>query len=170
MKKKNSLSRRFLVGIITMMLVFSAVPYLPMQGNVPVAEAAKVKLNTKKVVLKRGDRKNLKLKNASGKITWKSSKKSVASVNKKGVVKAKKAGTAIITATYKKKEYTCRITVKSSGSGSAGTGVSGGTVYWVPGGSVYHVSRSCPTLSNSKNVYSGSVSGSGKSRACKVCS
>lgn len=44
------------------------------------------------------------------------------------------------------------------------------TVYWVKSGEVYHVSENCPTLSRSKNIYSGTVSQSGKSRACKVCS
>ena len=43
-----------------------------------------------------------------------------------------------------------------------------GTVYWVSSGEVYHISRDCPTLSRSKNVYSGSAP-SGR-RPCKVCS
>lgn len=45
----------------------------------------------------------------------------------------------------------------------------GGTVYWVAGGSVYHSTPNCPTLKRSSNIQSGSVSQSGKSRACKVC-
>lgn len=46
---------------------------------------------------------------------------------------------------------------------------SGGTVYWVSGGSVYHSTPNCPTLSRSGNIQSGSVASSGKSRGCKVC-
>ncbi len=61
----------------------------------------------------------------------------------------------------------------SSGSGSSGSGSSGysggGTVYWTPGGSVYHCTRYCSTLSRSKTIYSGSISESGKPRGCKVC-
>ena len=43
------------------------------------------------------------------------------------------------------------------------------TVYWTPGGSVYHSSKSCPSLSKSENVKSGTVKESGKSRLCKKC-
>ena len=46
------------------------------------------------------------------KLTWKSSKKSVASVSKKGVVTGKKSGNATITAKYKGKSYSCKIKVK----------------------------------------------------------
>lgn len=44
-----------------------------------------------------------------------------------------------------------------------------GTVFWVSGGSVYHSTNSCATLSRSSNIKSGSVDSSGKSRGCKVC-
>ena len=43
------------------------------------------------------------------------------------------------------------------------------TVYWTPGGSVYHSSKSCPSLAKSDNVKSGTVKESGKSRLCKKC-
>lgn len=43
------------------------------------------------------------------------------------------------------------------------------TVYWVPNGEVYHSTPDCSTLKRSKNIYSGTVSESGKSRPCKVC-
>ena len=43
------------------------------------------------------------------------------------------------------------------------------TVYWTPVGSVYHSSKSCPSLAKSENVKSGTVKESGKSRLCKKC-
>lgn len=43
------------------------------------------------------------------------------------------------------------------------------TVYWTPGGSVYHSSKSCPSLAKSENVKSGTIKESGKSRLCKKC-
>lgn len=43
------------------------------------------------------------------------------------------------------------------------------TVYWVSGGKVYHSTSSCSTLKRSSNIQSGTITQSGKSRACKVC-
>ena len=64
----------------------------------------------------------------------------------------------------------------SKTSGSAGKSSapavksnSGGTVYWVSGGAVYHASRSCRSLAKSKNIKSGTKAQSGKSRGCKNC-
>ena len=45
-------------------------------------------------------------------VKWKSSNKSIVYVNKTGKIRAKKNGTAVITATYMKKKYTCQVTVK----------------------------------------------------------
>ena len=45
----------------------------------------------------------------------------------------------------------------------------GETVYWTPNGEVYHSTSSCPSLSRSKTVLSGSIAESGKSRPCKNC-
>jgi hypothetical protein len=47
-------------------------------------------------------------------VKWTSSKKSVATVSSKGVVKAKKKGTATITAKVSGKKYTCKVTVLKS--------------------------------------------------------
>ncbi|MDO4475286.1 MAG: fibronectin type III domain-containing protein [Lachnospiraceae bacterium] len=57
----------------------------------------------------------------------------------------------------------------SSNSNSGSYTGGGGTVYWTPSGSVYHSTAGCPTLSRSRNVCSGSVAQSGRSRGCKVC-
>ena len=73
---------------------------------------AKIRLNKKKVTIKVGGKVTLKLKNAKKKVTWKSSKKKVASVSAKGIVRGKSAGTAKITAKSNKKSYTCTVIVK----------------------------------------------------------
>ncbi len=47
-----------------------------------------------------------------------------------------------------------------------------GTVFWVDNGEVWHIKESCPSLSRSKNIRSGSVDNAmkaGKSRVCKRC-
>ena len=84
------------------------------------AEAkTKPKLAAKKKTITAGQTYHLKLKGVSkkSKVKWKTSKKSVVSITKKKgntvTLKAKKKGTAVVTATYKKKKYKCRITVKA---------------------------------------------------------
>jgi len=78
------------------------------------ADAAKkkVKLSNTKISLYVGDSYKLKLKNTKKKVKWSSSNKKIATVSKKGKVKAKKKGTCKITAKVGKKKYTCKITVK----------------------------------------------------------
>ena len=179
MKSKKHLLKKLIAGIAASVMVCSVVPQLPAPNSPAFVEAAQVKLNKKKLTLRKGKTKKLVLKNADGKITWKSSKKSVASVSRTGVVTAKKSGKATITAKYNGEKYKCKVTVTSGSSSSSNSGSTsnsssnGGsysTVYWTPSGQVYHVSRSCPTLSRSRTVYSGTTSESGRSRACKVCS
>lgn len=87
--------------------------------TVKTLKVKSIKLNEAKLVLKKDNKEKLKAifspANASNKaVTWKSSNKKVATVNSKGVVTAKKNGTAIITATAKdgsKKKATCKVTV-----------------------------------------------------------
>ncbi|MEE3468418.1 MAG: S41 family peptidase [Eubacterium sp.] len=81
-------------------------------GTADASAAAKVKLSATSLTLKVGQKTTLKLKNATGKVTWKSSKKAVATVSTKGVVTGKKAGSAKITAKNNSKSYTCKVTVK----------------------------------------------------------
>ncbi len=81
-----------------------------------------MKLNKKSVTLTVGDSQKLKVSNLpdNAKITWKSSKKSVATVNKKGTVRAKKKGKITVKCriTYgskknKTKTLKCKVTVTS---------------------------------------------------------
>ncbi len=78
----------------------------------------KITMNKKKVTLEEGKTfklkvKQVKPKKASKAVTYKSNKKSVATVSKKGVIKGKKSGTAKITVTSKKnKKVKAKVTVK----------------------------------------------------------
>lgn len=91
---------------------------------VPVSAAGKI--NKKKATLKVGQTLQLKVTGTKGKVKWKSSKKSVATVSSKGRVKAKKKGYATITAKIGKKKYTCKVTVKKPATNGNG-GFSGNT-------------------------------------------
>ncbi len=46
---------------------------------------------------------------------------------------------------------------------------SGDIVYWTPKGKSYHTTKSCPTLSRSKTILSGTQAESGKSDPCDRC-
>lgn len=72
-----------------------------------------LKLSSSRISLVKGKKKTLKavVKGTRSKVTWKSSRPSVASVSKSGKITAKKAGTAVITAKVKGVKKTCKVTV-----------------------------------------------------------
>ena len=88
--------------------------------TVDVTAATKVKLNKTKLVLQVHDTYKLKLKKAKGAIKWSSSNATVASVDSKGKVVAKKQGNTVISAKNKKKIYKCKVKVnEKSGNDSS---------------------------------------------------
>lgn len=110
------LMKKFLVMICLCILATLVIPVVaPYDSYGITAEAAtKVRLNKTKVTLTPGSKLQLKLSGANGKVIWKSSKKSVATVSSKGKVTAKKKGTAAITAKVENKKLTCKVTVKET--------------------------------------------------------
>ena len=103
------MKKRSFIATIALLLVIALVA-----PSTSVLAAKKVALNKKKATIQVGQNLTLKLKNNKKKITWKTSKKAVATVSKKGVVKAKKVGKATITAKAGGKTYKCKITVKKA--------------------------------------------------------
>lgn len=99
-------------------ILFALVLLLLIPGMAAEAKT-KPKLAAKKKTMTIGQTYHLKLKGVSkkAKVKWKTSKKSVVSITKKKgntvILKAKKKGTAVVTVTYSKKKYKCRITVKA---------------------------------------------------------
>lgn len=71
------------------------------------------KLNKQRATVYKGKSMTLRVTGTAGKVIWKSSKTSVASVNGNGKVTAKRAGTASITAKVNGKVYRCKVTVKN---------------------------------------------------------
>ena len=76
----------------------------------------KIKLNRKKLTLKKGKTFKLKVtltpKNSQDKIIYKTSNKKVAKVSKSGKIKAVKKGKANITVISGKKKIVCKVIVK----------------------------------------------------------
>lgn len=146
-----------------------------------------VKLSKKNLKLKATKTYTLKIKYAKGDSIkkCKSSNTKIATVTKKGKIKAKRAGTAKITVILKSgKRATCKVRVTAkkktpssndgnhddqSNSGNNDNEPTYGTVYWTPNGTVYHSTKNCPTLSRSSTICNGSQSECPKPRACKVC-
>lgn len=105
----DGMSKRF-TSIVLCLALFITMFSSPSQS---MAKKAKIKLNKKKVTLYVGKSVRLKVKGTKKKAKWKSSSKKVATVSSKGTVKAKKKGTAKITAKVGKKKLVCRVTVKN---------------------------------------------------------
>lgn len=101
---KYGRAKKFLYAFLVLLTMGVFAMALPAQ--------AAVKLSNTKVTLDQGEKKTLKVKGTAKKVTWSSSNKSIASVSSKGVVTAKKAGTAKITAKVGSKKYTCKVTVR----------------------------------------------------------
>lgn len=101
--------RHFVVTAILMLLV----------GAFTMTAQAKG-LSDKKIQIEKGKTYQLSVSGyGKAKVTWKSSKKSVATVTSKGKVKAVGTGSAKITAKVSKKTYTCKVTVvKKAQAGS----------------------------------------------------
>lgn len=70
------------------------------------------KLSAKNIALQAGKTKTLKVYGTKQAVEWSSSNSKVATVNSQGVVKAKKAGKATITARFGTRKLECKITVQ----------------------------------------------------------
>lgn len=117
--------------------------------------AKKPALNHKKLSIYEGRSKRIKVKNASAKakVTWKTSKKSIAKIAKKKTkgkaayadIKAVKKGSAVITASYKLNgkatALKCKVTVKSTKSQPSSASLQ----TQVPGGQVPESPQPSPT-------------------------
>ena len=106
--------------LIALLVSTAASPFQSsMASSKSAAKKISVTLNKKTLSLKTGQRFRLKVKKkpAKAKVSFSSSKRSVVSVNKTGLVKAKKPGKASITATVKykgkKKKAVCKVRVVS---------------------------------------------------------
>lgn len=95
-------AKRLIALALAVMLVLTCVP---MQAQ------AAVMINSTSKTMSIGETATLKVYGATSKVKWSSSDKNVATVNQKGRVTAKNAGTATIKAKISKKTLKCKITV-----------------------------------------------------------
>ncbi len=102
-----------IIALCTVLFVGCAFTLPAATGTLESHAAAKVKISKKKATIIKGKTLQLKVKGTKKKAKWSSNKKSVATVNQKGKVTAKKAGKATIVAKIDKKKYKCVVTVKN---------------------------------------------------------
>lgn len=91
--------------IITCFVLFNTNPVF--------AKSKKPKLNKTKITLTIGKTATLTVKNSKKRFKWSSSNKKIVSVSSKGIIKARKKGTAKIFAKRAKTKLVCKVTVKN---------------------------------------------------------
>lgn len=101
-----------LIPAVVLMLLLSV-----MLPSVPVRAAKKVSLNTKKIILVKGQKKTIKVRNTKKKPSWSSKSKKIATVKRTGKYSAsitgKKKGTTYIYAKVNGKKYKCKVQVET---------------------------------------------------------
>lgn len=105
--------------LISMLLTIIMITILSTPG---LAQAATVKISKTKATLEVDATLQLNITGSDSTVKWTSSKETVATVSKKGLVTAVKAGTAVITASVDSKDYSCSIYVVNSKNVSIAVG------------------------------------------------
>lgn len=104
-KLKSFLPAVGMLAVVTLVLLFCF----------RISADAKQKQNTKNIVLIMGQGRKLKMDETGtmDKLRWKSSNRNIVSVSRKGKIKGKKNGKAVVTCWYKNKKYQYQVTVVS---------------------------------------------------------
>ena len=105
--KKQERKRRISIILLIVLLVVSIIP------TQSISAAEKTKLNVSKASIVKGQSIQLRVQGTVNKVVWKTSDKKIVTVSKKGKVRAKSSGKAIITAEVGNKSLKCKITVKN---------------------------------------------------------
>lgn len=92
--------------------IFITLTLLILTMCMSLSVSAAPKLSKKSLTMVKGQTEVLTVSGTSKKVTWDSSNRSIVGVTKQGKIKAKKNGTATITATVGSKKLTCKVTVK----------------------------------------------------------
>ena len=99
-------TQKSIAGILSIVVLVMMFQVCPSYAATATYSISKSKLN-----MTVGDTSVLRVSGTREKISWSSSKKSVATVDQNGKVKAKSAGSTVVTATVAGKKLTCNVTV-----------------------------------------------------------
>ena len=108
---KNALKKISIILMVVICMATTAIPNNMGIGLQTVEAASSVKINKSSATLIPGQKIQLKVSGTKSKIKWSSTKKSIATVNSKGKVTAKKKGSCYIIATIGKKQHKCKVSV-----------------------------------------------------------
>jgi len=109
----NRLKKLITLLMVAIMLGTAFPETAAVLSRLEIVEAATIKISQKKVTLTKWQKKVLAISGTKKKVKWSSTDNSVVSVNEKGVIAAKKKGTAVIIAKVNNKKYKCTVTVKN---------------------------------------------------------
>ena len=113
-------ANKLLMALCLTLIACLAMPaLLPAGLNSPFDALAAARISKTKATIYNGKTLQLKITGTSKSVKWSSSDATVAKVNQKGLVTAKKVGKATITAQIGKEKYSCKVTVKSPLSADA---------------------------------------------------
>ncbi len=118
----------------------------------PIQVNAATKISKSKATMEMDSTLKLKVSGTKSPVTWKTSKKSVATVDSKGLVTAKSEGTAKITATVSGSKYTCAVTVVDSNKPSVAKTYGIGDTWTVDG--LFSLTFNSVTTTEDRNPYS----------------
>lgn len=105
------IAKRFSALLIMVCMIVIMMPAL---GDSGVAHAAsKIRLNKTTVYIAKGSSVKLKVLGTKARVKWKSSKKSIAKVTKKGKITGKKIGSCTVTAKVKGRKLKCKVVVET---------------------------------------------------------
>ena len=109
-QRKNKIMQNNLILLFAILiLVICQMSVTPLSASA----SPRNKINLTKLVLTVGESRQLSISGLdASKVKWSSSKKAVATVNKKGTVTAKKEGSTVISARFFSRKLTCTVTVK----------------------------------------------------------
>lgn len=111
---KQAIQKQLYYTIPTILLLFMLLTLCP---TLSTQAAKKVSLSTKNVILVKGQKKTIKVKNTTQRPVWSSKNKRIATVKRKGSygasITAKKKGTTYIYAKVNGKKYKCKVKVET---------------------------------------------------------
>ena len=110
----KGIKKIYMVAALSFSMLATSVSVQNIVGTQETVQAATIKLNKNKIILKTGARTKLKVMGTKKKVKWGTDNKFVATVDKSGNVRGQNAGETYVYAKVQGKTLKCKVTVKNS--------------------------------------------------------